>query len=207
MERSTHASLRHLSTRPDTIWLEAWPRLSKKPKREEIANWDEDKVHIARSSPKRMNLRRFSEDTDYLKVVPGAQAKLEKCIVLSMRCIPKGRWSAKPDAMPIFERPRKPDAVNVSKGAGTVDKPRKHMDFISEKGSVSEFHCGVVRKPIASKVAMKVLDAQAEGEKEWDQLQNVPAWDFNKFKVNSEVVQQAKKDGRSAPLPSQTFRA
>ena len=39
-----------------TIWLEEWPRLSKKQTKEEIANWDEEKAEIAGSLTEKMVL-------------------------------------------------------------------------------------------------------------------------------------------------------
>ena len=59
-----------------------------------------------------------------------------------------------------------------------------------------DFHCSMVHKPIASKVAMNILDTQATVDKAWDKLTNLPAWDFKQIKFKSEVVQLAKKDGR-----------
>ena len=42
----------------------------------------------------------------------------------------------------------------------------------------------------------KPLGARAAVDKEWDKLKSLPAQDFKKAKPKSEVVQQAKKDGR-----------
>ena len=60
--------------------------------------------------------------------------------------------------------------------------PRKqhktHMDNISDRGFVFDFHCGIVHKPIARKYAMNVPDAKAAAAEELDKLTNLQAWDF-----------------------------
>ena len=91
----------------------------------------------------------------------------------------------------------KPGFVNVSNSAGTEEESQKHMDQISEKGYLSEFHHGLMHKPIAAKDARKLLDARTAVDTEWKKLTHLPAWDSKKVKPKSEVVQQAKKDGRS----------
>ena len=54
-----------------------------------------------------------------------------------------------------------------------------------------------MHKPIAAKDARKLLDARTAVDTEWKKLTHLPAWDSKKVKPKSEVVQQAKKDGRS----------
>ena len=71
------------------------------------------------------------------------------------------------------------------------------MDQISEKGYLPEFHHGLMHKSIAAKDARKLLDARTAVDTEWKKLTHLPAWDSKKVKPKSEVVQQAKKDGRS----------
>ena len=69
------------------------------------------------------------------------------------------------DAIPIFRCSGKPEAVTVNGSGGAEEEPQKHMDHISEKGFVFDFHCDMVRKPIAIKDAMKNLDAEAAADK------------------------------------------
>ena len=91
------------STRPDTIWPEQWPRLSKKPRPDEIAAWDDEQTRLQEVRRKRGNFDVPSEDIEYLKVISEARAKLERYVVPSMPCIPKDDCSGKPDATPTFK--------------------------------------------------------------------------------------------------------
>ena len=61
---------------------------------------------------------------------------------------------------------------------------------------------GFVHKPTAIKEAMKISETKAAVDKEWDKLKNFPAWDFNKVQPKTEVVRQAKNDGRAIHLAS-----
>ena len=53
-----------------------------------------------------------------------------------------------------------------------------------------------------SKDAMNTSDAKSAVDKEWDTLKNLPTWSVKKVKPWSEVLQQAKKDGRSVHFAS-----
>ena len=44
--------------------------------------------------------------------------------------------------------------------------------------------------------AMKIPDATAAVDKEWDKLKNLPAWRESKVTSHEEFVEQAQKEGR-----------
>ena len=52
---------------------------------------------------------------------------------------------------------------------------RNHDDHIAEKGFDSLTHCNLVHKFIPMLQAMKIPDAKAALDKEWDMLENLPA--------------------------------
>ena len=115
-----------------------------------------------------------TEETDFLKVMSEARAKPEHCVVPSMPCIPKNEGSVKTDAMPIFERSGKPEAMSVSRSAGTEKKTKKHMDHISEKNTCpnsiavwcvsSSLKKKKVTNPDATATFQKLKSAPAESE-------------------------------------------
>ena len=47
---------------------------------------------------------------------------------------------------------------------------------------------------------MKKPEAEAAVNKEWDKFQKLPAWDEKKVKSKSEVISQAKNDGKNISL-------
>ena len=44
---------------------------------------------------------------------------------------------------------------------------------------------------------MKILDAKAAVDKEWDKARKMPAWHVTKVKSQKEVTEKAQKEGRS----------
>ena len=51
--------------------------------------------------------------------------------------------------------------------------------------------------------AMKVLDAKAVVDKEWEKLEKMPAWKLTKVRSKKEVMQKAHREGKTvhfAPL-------
>ena len=57
------------TTRPDTVWREEWPRLSKKHKRKEIAKWEEEETRLHGVRRKGALFEISLEDEDFLKVI------------------------------------------------------------------------------------------------------------------------------------------
>ena len=53
---------------------------------------------------------------------------------------------------------------------------------------MSDSDCGLVHKPISIKEVMKIPKATAAVDKEWNKLQNMPAWDFERVKPEAKVV-------------------
>ena len=60
--------------------------------------------------------------------------------------------------------------------------PKGHEDRIAEKGFNSFSHCSIVRKFIPVHQEMKIPDAKAAVDKEWEKLDNLPAWQMAKSK-------------------------
>ena len=86
----------------------------------------------------------------------------------------------------------------TQKNTGTCGNvKRKHMDHIAEKGYVVSFHYGLVHKSVSIQEGMKIPDAKAAVDKEWNKLKNIPAWDVKKARSQAEVIIHAKMDGKT----------
>ena len=97
-----------------------------------------------------------------------ATGKLERCVVLSMPCIPKVTVRENPTLFRgTIGKPRSCERLKTS--AGTVEIPTKYIDRISEHGYVSEFHHGVLHKHIPLQDATNIRDARAL-DKECDKM-------------------------------------
>ena len=86
-ERSSHKSPSDYTTRHGLA--RGMARLSKKREQEDIAAWDEVKTRMQGSRRNQGIFDFTSEDTENLKVISEAQAKLETCVVPFMPCIPE----------------------------------------------------------------------------------------------------------------------
>ena len=70
----------------------------------------------------------------------------------------------------------------------------RHEDHIAEKGFDSINHCNLVHKFITILQAMKIPDAKAAVDKEWENLEKMPAWQQDKVDVKEDVVLEAQKE-------------
>ena len=58
--------------------------------------------------------------------------------------------------------------------------PKYHEDHIAGRGDNSLQHHNLVHKFILMPQAMKIPAAEAAVDKEWEKLQQIPAWDITK---------------------------
>ena len=69
-----------------------------------------------------------------------------------------------------------------------------HEDHIAEKGFTSSSHFISVHKFCTrAHQAMKILDAKAAMDKEWEKLEKLPAWQLTEVKSKKEVSLEAQK--------------
>ena len=73
---------------------------------------------------------------------------------------------------------------------------KSHEDHIAGKGMTSLSHYNLVRKIIPMPDAMKIPDAKAAVEKEWEKLEKIPAWQLTKVRNKKEVIKEARNKGR-----------
>ena len=73
--------------------------------------------------------------------------------------------------------------------------PKHHEDHIAGKGDNSLQHYNLVHKFILMPEAMKIPAAKAAVDKEWENLEKIPAWDTTKVRNKSEVIDEARTKG------------
>ena len=73
--------------------------------------------------------------------------------------------------------------------------PMYHEDHIAGKEDNSLQHYNLVHKFIPMPQAMKIPAANAAVDKEWEKLENIPAWDMTKVRSKSEVIDEARTKG------------
>ena len=65
---------------------------------------------------------------------------------------------------------------------------KNHEDHIARTGMNSLCHYNLVHKFIPMPQAMKIPDAKAAAEKEWEKLEKIPAWQLTKVRNKDEVI-------------------
>ena len=80
--------------------------------------------------------------------------------------------------------------------------PNHHEDHIAGKRYNSLQHYTLVHKFIPVHQAMKIPAAEAAVDKEWEKLEKIPAWDKTKVRNKSEVIGEARKEGRKVHFAS-----
>ena len=80
--------------------------------------------------------------------------------------------------------------------------PKYHEDHIAGKRDKSLQHYNLVHKFIPMLQAMKISDAKAAVDKEWEKLEKIPAWDKTSVRNKSEVSDEARKEGRKVHFAS-----
>ena len=80
--------------------------------------------------------------------------------------------------------------------------PKYHEDHIAGKWDNSLQHYNLVHKFIPMPQAVKIPAAKAAVDKEWEKLQNIPAWDLTKVRSKKEVIDEARTKGAKVHFAS-----
>ena len=77
-----------------------------------------------------------------------------------------------------------------------------HQDHITAKGLNSMTHYSLLHKFIPMPQAFKIPDAMAAVKKEWEKLEKIPAWQLTRVKNKKEVIEEARKEGKTVHFAS-----
>ena len=81
--------------------------------------------------------------------------------------------------------------------------PQRYLeDHIAAKGINSLSHYSLERKFIPMPEALKIPDAKAAVEKEWEKLEKTPPWQLSKVRNKKEVIDEARNKGRKGHFAS-----
>ena len=83
---------------------------------------------------------------------------------------------------------------------GTLHKD--HEDHIAGRCMNSLNHYNFVRKSILMLKATKIPDAKAAVDKESEKLEKRPAWQLTKVRNKKEVIDEARKEGKTVHFAS-----
>ena len=94
-------------------------------------------------------------------------------------------------------KPTKPTRKRLE---GTFHKD--HEDYAAGKGVNSLNHYNLVHKFIPMPKGMKIPGSKAAVDKEWEKLQKMPAWHLTKVRNKKEVIDEARKEGKTVHFAS-----
>ena len=80
--------------------------------------------------------------------------------------------------------------------------PNRHEDHIAGKGDNSLQQYNLVHKFILMPQAMKIPEAKAAVDKEWEKLEKIPAWDLTKVRSKKEVIDETRTKGAKVHFAS-----
>ena len=80
--------------------------------------------------------------------------------------------------------------------------PNHHEDRIAGKGDNSLQHYNLVHKFIPMPQAMKIPEAKAAVDKEWENLDKISAWNLTKVRSKKEVIDEARTSGATVHFAS-----
>ena len=69
-----------------------------------------------------------------------------------------------------------------------------------KEGSFSKHNNNLVRTCILVHQAMKIPDATAAADKEWEKHEKLPAWQSTTVKQEQEVILEAQREKKESPL-------
>ena len=73
--------------------------------------------------------------------------------------------------------------------------PTHHEDHIAAKGDNSLHHYNLVHKFLPVPQAMRIPEAKAAVDKEWEKLEKISAWNLTKVRSKKEVIDEARTKG------------
>ena len=189
------------TSRPDDVWADMWKFMSGAEKNRAKQRWAIEK-------PKLVNARQlrgifFIEPNveEFKLTIKAARRKLEVPMPAAMPCKIPTKNSGETHRN-IGKRKTKyacvveADESTRPRLEGAGHKPPQ--DHITAKGMNSITHCSLVHKFIPKPRAMTIPDVKAAVEKEWEELEKIPAWQLTKVRNKKrEVIEEARNKGRN----------
>ena len=189
------------TSRPDDVWPDVWKFMSDAAQKKAKQRWAIEKPKLDNARQLRGIFFLEPNYEEFKLTMEAARRKLEVPMPAAMSCkIPikssgethrnignrKTKYACVVDA-DESTRPR-------LEGAG--HKP--HQDHITVKGT-NEFYDSLQSgSQILSDVSsVKIPNAKAAVEKEWEKLEKIPAWQLTKVRNENEVIEEARNQGQN----------
>ena len=183
-----------------------WKHVSGASKQKEKQKWTIEKLELDAWRLRGIYLK-DREDKEFKDIMKKARGRLEIPLPAAMLCKTSVCRSSRETCGTIGEHKTKYVCIVEADESLRIrmegSPHRYHEDHIAEKGMNSMTHYSLVHKFVPVPQAMKVPDAGAAVETEWEKLEKLPAWQLTKVRNKNEVLAEARNEGRKvhfAPL-------
>ena len=180
--------------------------MGKNAKLKETQKWSHEKFHLDNVRKLRGIYFIDPEDTEFKETIKNVRKKLETSVAPAMPCkaSKKGKHGAtrgksnevKSELACILEAG---ESTRLRMGESS---PNHHEDHIAGKGENSLQHYNLVHRFIPMPQAMKFPAAKAAVDKEWENLENISAWNLTKVKSKKQVIEEARTSGATVHFAS-----
>ena len=181
-----------------------WTQIGKAAQNRAKQEWKKEK-------PKLDDARRLRgicfvdpEDGEFKETIKNARRKLEVPMEAAMSCKKgtkklssfqeTGAKSCESNKVPKTKKGCRVESHEPTRQRVEPSLPKNHEDHIAGKGYASMSHYNLMHKLIPIPQAMKIPDAKAPVDKEWKNLETIPAWQLEKVKSKKEVILEAQRD-------------
>ena len=169
--------------------------MGKHAKLKEKQKWSDEKLHLENARKLRGIYFIDPEDTEFKQTIKNARKKLETSVAPAMPCkIAKNCESGASNKIKtklacILEA----DESTRMRMGNSI--PHHHEDHIAIKGENSLQHNNTVHNFTPMRQAMKIPEAKAAVDKEWEKLDKISAWNLTKVRSKKEVIDEARTSG------------
>ena len=194
---------KQLTSRPDHLWPQIWKTMGKNAKLKERQKCSNEKLHLEKARILRGIYFIDPEDKEFKETIENARKKLETPIAPAMPCKIMKKNCGSGASNKIKTRL----ACILEAGESTrlrmgESLPNHHEDHIAGKGDNSLQHYNLVHKFIPMPQAMKIPEAKAAVDKEWEKLEKISAWNLTKVRSKKEVIDEARTSGATVHFAS-----
>ena len=197
---------RQVTSRPDHLWPELWTKLGRNAKLRDRQKWSNEKQKLD-------NVRRLwgidfieAQDKKFNETIKNARKKLETPMAPAMHC-----KTSKNNQHVVTSSKSNNIKTKFACILGANEStrlrmweslPNYHEDHIAGNGDNSLQHYNLVHKFMPMPQAMKIPEAKAAVDKEWEKLEKFSAWNLTKVRSKKEVIDEARTTGATVHFAS-----